>query len=85
MSIDQTFDFDLPVAGALQASIVVAQRYGLKEVPLVIFLHNLLSDPEALTQEIFEIADIDHQRVLNTLTQEVEKRYPQVIDWEIRP
>lgn len=85
MSINQTFDFDYPVAGALQASIVIAQRYGLKNVPLVIFLHNLLTEPDGLTEEIFELAEIDHQRVLSVLTKVVESRYPEIVDWEIRP
>ncbi len=85
MSINQTFDFDYPVAGALQASMVIAQRYGMKSVPLDLFLHYLLTEPEGLTEEIFELAEIDHAHVLDVLTKVVETRYPAIVDWEIRP
>lgn len=85
MSINQTFDFDYPVAGALQASMVIAQRYGMKSVPLDLFLHYLFTEPEGLTEEIFELAEIDHANVLDVLTKVVETRYPVIVDWEIRP
>ena len=85
MSIQQTFDFDYPVAGALQAAMVVAQRYNLANVPLVLFMYALMTEPDGLTEEIFDVAGIDHARVLDVLTQEIETRWPDVIDWEVRP
>lgn len=85
MSINQTFDFDLPVAGALHSAIVITKRYGLKQVPLLLMLQNLLADPEGLTEEIFELANIDHARVLDVVQKELGKRYPEIVDYEIRP
>ena len=85
MSINQTFDFDYPVAGALQASMIIAQRYSMTKVPLELFLHCLFTEPDGLTEEIFELAEIDHAHVLDVLTKVIETRYPAIVDWEIRP